>query len=91
MEKMRANPKVREWWAMTDGMQVYWSNGRKWDDADVFLLAGESHSWRCGQCRGPWVVEGPGRGLLHRMNFELDGSIMKDTYETLTSVSHVRY
>ncbi|KAL2813708.1 hypothetical protein BJX63DRAFT_212906 [Aspergillus granulosus] len=21
MEKMRANPKVREWWAMTDGMQ----------------------------------------------------------------------
>jgi hypothetical protein len=22
MEKMRANPKVREWWAMTDGMQV---------------------------------------------------------------------
>jgi L-rhamnose mutarotase len=24
MEKMRANPKVREWWAMTDGMQVCW-------------------------------------------------------------------
>lgn len=22
MEKMRANPKVREWWVMTDGMQV---------------------------------------------------------------------
>lgn len=22
MEQMRANPKVREWWAMTDGMQV---------------------------------------------------------------------
>jgi len=22
MEKMRANPKVREWWALTDGMQV---------------------------------------------------------------------
>lgn len=22
MERMRANPKVREWWAMTDGMQV---------------------------------------------------------------------
>jgi L-rhamnose mutarotase len=22
MELMRANPKVREWWAMTDGMQV---------------------------------------------------------------------
>lgn len=22
MEAMRANPKVREWWAMTDGMQV---------------------------------------------------------------------
>lgn len=22
MEKMRANPKVREWWAMTDSMQV---------------------------------------------------------------------
>ena len=21
MEKMRANPMVREWWAMTDGMQ----------------------------------------------------------------------
>ncbi|RAH64066.1 L-rhamnose mutarotase, partial [Aspergillus aculeatinus CBS 121060] len=21
MERMRANPKVREWWAMTDGMQ----------------------------------------------------------------------
>lgn len=21
MEKMKANPKVREWWAMTDGMQ----------------------------------------------------------------------
>lgn len=24
MEKMRANPKVREWWAMTDGMQVWY-------------------------------------------------------------------
>ncbi|EAL90618.1 rhamnose mutarotase [Aspergillus fumigatus] len=23
MEKMRANPKVREWWAMTDGMQMW--------------------------------------------------------------------
>jgi hypothetical protein len=22
MQRMRANPKVREWWAMTDGMQV---------------------------------------------------------------------
>lgn len=23
MAKMKANPKVREWWAMTDGMQVF--------------------------------------------------------------------
>ena len=25
METMRANPKIREWWAMTDGMQVRWA------------------------------------------------------------------
>ena len=22
MQRMKANPRVREWWAMTDGMQV---------------------------------------------------------------------
>ena len=26
MELMRANPKIREWWAMTDGMQVCLKN-----------------------------------------------------------------
>lgn len=43
------------------------------DDANVFLFAGESHSWRGRQCRGSWVVEGPGRSLLHRLNIGLDG------------------
>lgn len=28
MEKMRDNPKVREWWAMTDKMQEVFSNPR---------------------------------------------------------------
>ena len=23
MQRMKANPKVREWWALTDGMQVF--------------------------------------------------------------------
>jgi hypothetical protein len=25
MRRMHENPKVREWWAMTDGMQVLYS------------------------------------------------------------------
>lgn len=29
MEKMKANPKVREWWAMTDGMQESLVDGSK--------------------------------------------------------------
>jgi len=37
MERMRANPKVREWWAMTDGMQVCHIGHRKFilEEADM--------------------------------------------------------
>ena len=48
MEKMKANPKVREWWAMTDGMQeslVPGATGSKdgpwWADCEeVFRMEG---------------------------------------------------
>ena len=39
MGKMKANPKVREWWAMTDGMQVFIALFKKLKG--VRLLAGQ--------------------------------------------------
>lgn len=69
MEKMRANPKVREWWAMTDGMQVSTLGllylALQFAQANVDLrVTGESHSRCRGQCRWTWMVEGIGRGFL---------------------------
>lgn len=34
MEKMRANPKVREWWKMTDGFQESVNGGRSSEDTE---------------------------------------------------------
>lgn len=45
MERMRANPKIREWWAMTDGMQVCYLVHAVLSGANVF--AGESYPWCC--------------------------------------------
>lgn len=60
MEKMRANPKVREWWAMTDGMQVgigiYLSSQSI--QAKSNILIGESHSRCREQCGWTRMVEG---------------------------------
>jgi hypothetical protein len=72
MEKMRANPKVREWWAMTDGMQVsilslFYLIGKS-TQANAYPVTGESHSRCRGQCRWTRMVEGPGRGFLQRIN-----------------------
>jgi hypothetical protein len=75
MELMRANPKVREWWAMTDGMQV--SRGFLEPSIDMNadtegLALGQPYTWSCEQCRWPRVVEGFRRGILHRMNHCID-------------------
>lgn len=39
MKRMRENPKVREWWALTDSMQVRWFD---------FYLIFQLGCWRIG-------------------------------------------
>jgi hypothetical protein len=68
MELMRANPKIREWWAMTDGMQVCLKNnneGKRVKTLTQTMIPGQPHSWRSEQCRWTRLVEGIGRGVLH--------------------------
>ena len=65
MKRMSENPKVREWWALTDGMQVCFcvsSLTVQCIYAFTVLIygVGKSCSWCCEQFRGSWMVEGVG-------------------------------
>ena len=78
MELMRANPKIREWWAMTDGMQASreFYMDREDEGADMGNPAlGQPYTRSCEQCRWSRVVEGLGRGILHRVNHCIDMEI----------------
>lgn len=62
MKRMSENPKVREWWALTDGMQVCFVFLPLQSNAFAVLIRGlgKPRSWCCEQFRGSWVVEGVG-------------------------------